>query len=275
MRREPRQFGAVHATSARCGAKPRVIAKVGVGFDKIDVAACTERGIVVCIGPGNADGVAEHTIGLMIALARDFSGQTADIRQGRWPRRSLTPLRGKTLSICGLGRVGKAVARRARAMDMHIIAHDIVHDDAFAKQFGVEWKSFEDIFVEGDFVSLHMPLNDQTRGCVNRDQFIKMKRIAYFINTARGPIVNEQDLHNALEGRKIAGAGLDVFDREPPVGSPLLSLPNVILTCHTAGVDLRARDDMALRAAQNIAAIWKGDWPAEFVVNPEVKSKLK
>ncbi|MFL5328794.1 MAG: phosphoglycerate dehydrogenase [Gemmataceae bacterium] len=255
--------------------KLRVISKVGVGYDKIDVPACTERGIVVCLGPGNADGVAEHTLGLMIALARDFQGQTSAVREGQWPRRSLTPLRGMTLAICGLGRCGKAVAKRARAFDMRIIAYDPIHDDAFAKQYGVELKSFEDIFVEGDFVTVHVPLTDETRGMIGRDQFIKMKKSAVFINTARGPLVNEEDLHDALNDRELAGAGLDVFEQEPPLGSPLMSLSNVILTCHTAGVDLRARDDMALRAAQNIAAIWKGEWPAEFVVNPEVRAKAR
>ena len=158
---------------------------------------------------------------------------------------------------------------------MRVIACDPVRDDEFAKQHGIEWREFEDLFIEGDFVSLHIPLTEQTRRCVNWDHLSQMKKTAFLINTARGPIVNEQDLHDALREQELAGAGLDVFEQEPPVNSPLLSLPNVIVTAHTAGIDTRSRDDMALLAAKNLVAAWQGNAPAEFLVNANVKQGAK
>lgn len=249
----------------------RMIARTGVGFDAIDLAAATERGIPVTIAPGNAQGVAEQVFAFLLALAKDLPAQGSAIRAGRWPRRTLPSLRGSTLAVAGLGRVGKAVAIRARAFGMRVIAYDPVRDEGFAALHAVEWRTFEDLFAEGDFVTLHMPLNDQTRGCVAAEQLGRMKPAAYLINTARGGIVDEGDLYEVLSRKRIAGAGLDVFEREPPTNCPLLKLDNVVLSAHTAGIDERSRLETALVAATAIVDFWQGRWPGDLVVNPEVR----
>jgi phosphoglycerate dehydrogenase-like enzyme len=254
----------------------RIVARAGVGYDAVDVSACTEFGIPVTISPGNSEGVAEHTFGLMLVLAKTLFDQHNTIAGGGWPRKSNLPLRGTTLAIAGLGRVGKQVAIRGRAFGMRVIAYDPISFPEFATTHGVSVCDFDNLFVDGDFVSLHVPLNAQTRWLVGAKQLNMMKPTAFLINTARGGVVNEAELYECLRDRRIAGAGLDVFDCEPPAAdNPIRQLPNVILTAHTAGVDERARDDMALIAASAIVSFWKGIWPADLVVNPEVRPKVK
>jgi len=248
----------------------RIIARAGVGYDAVDIAAATEAGIPVTVAPGNADGVAEHTFALMLALAKAVLPQDADLRAGRWPRRSNLPLRGQWLGIIGLGRVGRAVARRALAFGMRVVAYDPYADPAFAHEHAVEFVPREELFRSADVVSLHLPLNDETRQSITTAEFRLMKPTAFLINTARGGVIVESDLLQALKEGRIAGAGLDVFDPEPPAATnALLQLPNVVLTAHTAGVDTRSRDDMALIAARTIAAVFRGEWPRALVVNPD------
>lgn len=253
----------------------RIIARSGVGFDAVDVAAATEHGIPVTVSPGNAEGVAEHAIGLMLALAKGLVTQHNDIVTGAWPRRSNQPLRGKTLAIVGLGRIGKQVALRAKPFRMKVMAHDIAPDLAFADQHSIALGSLDEMFALGDYVSLHIPLEPNTRHLVGRRLIELMKPSAFLINTARGGILHEGEVAESLIAGRIAGAGLDVLEHEPPAQDhPFFSLPNVVLSAHTAGVDTQSRDDMALIAARTIVAYLRGEWPGDIVVNPEVKTKL-
>jgi phosphoglycerate dehydrogenase-like enzyme len=254
----------------------RVIARAGVGYDAVDLRAATDHGVAVCITPGtNQDSVAEHTFALILALAKDLINQHQGTRSGHWPRQSNQPLRGRALGIVGLGRIGKAVALRGAAFGMRLLAHEPYPDAAFVKQHGVTLVSLEQLLREADYVTLHTPLTEQSRHLINRRTLALMKPSAYLINTARGGLVCEADLLEALRARKLAGAGLDVFEEEPPGITPLLELDNVVLTAHTAGVDVQSRDDMAVSAARAIVALSRGEWPAEQVVNPEVRARFR
>ncbi len=249
-----------------------VVARAGVGYDAVDVAAATELGIAVTYAPGtNHEAVAEHTFALLLALQRNVLGQDAAIRRGGWPRRAVRPVRGRILGIIGLGRIGKAVARRALAFQMDVWAHDIQPDYDFAAIYGVRLASLEEVLRHADVVSLHVPLTPQTRQLIRRETLEWMKPGALLINTARGGIVNEVDLYEALAAGRLAGAGLDVFEQEPPKDSPLFRLDNVVLTAHTAGIDRRSREEMARVPAEAIVQLLAGQWPAGWIVNPQVR----
>ena len=255
----------------------RVIARVGVGYDAVDVAAATEHGIVVTIAPGtNQDAVAEHTLMLILACARTLVTQHNQIVAGRWPRHANVPVRGQKLGIVGLGRIGQAVALRALAFGMEVLAYEPAPNRDFVEQHRISMLPFEQVVRHADFLSLHAPLTVQTQHLMNARTLAWMKPTAYLINTARGGLVCEKDLAVCLERRQIAGAGLDVFEEEPPSpNNPLLRLDNVICTAHTAGVDWKSRDDMALSAAKALVDLSHGDWPAEKIVNPEVRSRFQ
>jgi D-3-phosphoglycerate dehydrogenase / 2-oxoglutarate reductase len=255
----------------------RVVARVGVGYDAVDVKAATEHGVVVTIAPGtNQDAVSEHCFMLILALAKNLLRQHQPIRDGKWPRQANLPLRGKTLGLVGLGRIGRSMTTRALAFGMKVMAYEPFPDVAFVEKHGVRLAPLEDLLRESDYVSLHLPAMEGTRALINADRLKLMKPTAFLINTARGAVVDELALYEALRDKRIAGAGLDVFEEEPPLpGNPLLTLDNVVLTAHTAGVDLQSRDDMARKAAECIAAISRGEWPAECVVNPEVRGRFK
>ncbi len=256
--------------------KLKVIARVGVGYDAVDTDAATRHGVAVCIAPGTNQGsVAEHTFALMLALVKHLIPQHLGVVAGGWPRGTNIPLRSRTLGLAGLGRIGKAVATRALAFEMDVIAHDPFPDTAWAKAHGIPLVSLEELLRRSDFVSLHMPAMPETAHLINARTLALMKPTAYLINTSRGAVVNEADLYEALKARRIAGAGLDVFEQEPPGQTPLLGLDNVVLTPHAAGVDLRSRDEMARAAAEAIASLWRGEWPAEKVVNPGVREKFR
>ncbi|MFO0809489.1 MAG: phosphoglycerate dehydrogenase [Gemmataceae bacterium] len=251
----------------------KVIARNGVGYDAIDVAACTARGVAVTISPANQEAVAEHTLMLMLAVAKGLVTQHNAVRAGAWTRYATQPLRGRTLGLAGLGRIGRAVAERALAFGMRVIAHEPYPDGAFVAKHSIPLVSLEDLFAQADFVSLHMPLTPESRGAVGATLLGRMKPSSYLINTARGPIIDECALYDALANKRIAGAGLDVFENEPPVGCPLLGLDNVVLTAHTAGVDTRSGEEMSHLAAQTIVKYLRGEWPKGVVVNPEVRKK--
>jgi phosphoglycerate dehydrogenase-like enzyme len=253
--------------------KLRVIARAGVGYDAVDTDAATEFGMAVTITPGtNQDAVAEHTFALILALAKNLVAQHVETCALKWPRQANLPLRGRTLGIAGLGRIGKAVALRGECFGMRLLAYETFPDHAFAKQHGVKFVPFEQLLAESDFLTLHLPATNESRHLINRQTLAKMKPSAYLVNTARGTLVNEADLVDALQSRRIAGAGIDVFEDEPPSDCPLFHMSNVVVTPHAAGIDVRARDDMALSAAQAIVSLAKGDWPAEKIVNPDVKA---
>jgi D-3-phosphoglycerate dehydrogenase len=254
----------------------RVIARAGVGYDAVDTAAASERGIAVTITPNtNQDAVAEHTFAMILAIAKSIIPQHLGTVAGNWPRKATLPLRGRTLGIAGLGRIGKAVALRGQCFGMKLLAYEPYPDQAFVKQLGIELVPFERLLAESDFLSLHMPATAEARHIINRNTLAKMKPTAYFVNTARGALVNEADLVEALRNKTIAGAAIDVFEEEPPGDHALFHLDNVVVTPHAAGVDLQSRDDMALSAAQAIISLSRGEWPAEKVVNPEVKAKFR
>ncbi len=254
----------------------RVIARVGVGYDAVDVPAATRHGVAVAIAPNTNQGsVAEHTFCLMLGLTRSLVSQHLGTKAGAWPRGTNLPLRTRTLGLLGLGRIGKAVATRALAFEMRVVAHDPYADVAWAKAHGVALLSVEDVLSEADFVSLHVPATAGSKHLINKKTLARMKPTAFLINTARGAVVHEPDLYEALKTKRIAGAALDVFEEEPAGKHPLFELDNVLLTPHAAGMDLRSRDDMAQSAAEAIASLSRGEWPAEKVVNPEVQPAFR
>ena len=253
-----------------------VIARNGVGYDAVDVAAATERGVAVAITPGaNHESVAEHTLALMLTLARSIVPQHAAIAAGGWRRDMGLPLRGRTLGLIGLGRIGREVAIRAAAFRMRVLACDPAADGEFARQRGIELVKLDDLLRASDFVSLHLPFTSDCRHLIDARALSLMKPSAFLINTARGGLVCEDALVTAVKERRLAGAGLDVFaDEPPPANHPLLGLENVICTAHTAGVDAQALADAALIAAQAIVALSRGDWSQATVVNPQCRAKF-
>jgi phosphoglycerate dehydrogenase-like enzyme len=254
----------------------RAIARVGVGYDAIDVSAATEHGVAVTIAVNtNQDAVAEQTFALMLALAKDLVPQHCAVKVGGWPRRATLPLRGRTLGIAGLGRIGKAVALRGKAFLMPLLAYDPFPDTAFAQAHGITLVSFERLLAESDYLSLHLPATTETRHLINRRTLAQMKPTAFLLNLARWSLVCEADLLEALRAKRLAGAGLDVFEEEPPGKIPLAELDNVVLTPHAAGTDIQSRDDMALSAAEAIVSLSRGEWPAEKVVNPAVRDRFR
>jgi len=264
---------AVIEKAAAAGLK--VIARAGVGFDGVDLQAATDCGVVVTFAPGtNHDAVAEHALLLMLALAKNLTMQHNRIKDGAWPRVAQMPLRGRLLGIIGLGRTGKAVALRAKAFLMPILACDPYVDGIWAKEHGIAMVSHDEIFERADIVSLHVPKTAETHNLICERTLNRMKPTAHLINTSRGEVVHEADLFDALKSKRIAAAGLDVFVDEPPVGTPLLTLDNVLLTAHTAGVDVQSRLDMAHMAAVGIHKLLvEKIWPVEMIVNPEVRAR--
>ena len=254
-------------TAAKAGLK--LIARAGVGYDGVDVAAATESGVLVTYAPGtNHEAVGETALLLILALAKCFVHQHSEIQAGRWPRRAYDPIRGKTLGVIGLGRTGKATATRALAFGMTVLATDPAPDESFAAAHGIKFVPLGQLLAGSDYVTLHVPLTPTTRDLIHAETLALMKPTARLINCSRGEVVHEPDLLNALTTGQLAGAGLDVFTREPPADNPLTKLDNVVLTAHTAGVDWRSRDDMARVPAEAIAAFLGGEAiPGEWLVN--------
>jgi D-3-phosphoglycerate dehydrogenase / 2-oxoglutarate reductase len=255
----------------------RVIARTGVGYDLIDIPAATEQNVAVTITPGtNQDSVAEQTLAFVLALARRIVSNNRTIHEGGWDRTLVTPVRGTTLGLVGLGRIGRAVAVRARAFGMRLLAFDLVRDDAFDRQYQIERLGLRELLGSSDFVSLHVPLTDATREMVNRDFLAAMRAGAYLVNTSRGGLVLEADLAAALRSGHLAGAGLDVFKHEPvEPDNPLLGLPNVIMSPHIAGTDTLSMQDMADLAASTVVELFHNRWPAECVVNSELRASWR
>ncbi len=255
----------------------RVIARTGVGYDLIDLPAASAHRVPVTITPGtNQESVAEQTFALILALARRIAYNDRVIHAGGWDRALVTPVRGMTLGLIGMGRIGRAVVTRAQAFRMKIVAFDTVLDAEFDRQHGIERMSIDELLACSDMVSLHLPLTDATRGMVNREFLARMRPGSYLINTSRGGLVVEPDLRDALTSGHLAGAGLDVLNHEPPeAGNPLLGLPNVVISPHIAGTDLRSMADMAEMAARTIVELSQDRWPADCVVNPEIRDGWK
>jgi phosphoglycerate dehydrogenase-like enzyme len=251
----------------------RVIARTGVGYDLIDLKAASARKVAVTITPGtNQASVAEQTLALLLALFRNIIANDRTIHEGGWDRRLVIPVRGKTLGLIGLGRIGQAVASRARAFEMKVVAYDTFTNPSFDARHQVTRLGLDELLEQSDAVSLHLPLTETTRGMVNREFLAKMRPGSFLINTARGGLVVEADLVESLACGHLAGAGLDVLNHEPPEpGNPLLGLPNVILSPHIAGTDHLSMSDMAELAAQTIVELYHNRWPAGCVVNAELE----
>lgn len=213
----------------------RLVVRFGVGFDAIDVDAATQRGVLVATIPGTTDwGVADHAIGLMIDLAHGISRSDREMRQGEWqPRRGVDVWRA-TLGIVGLGRIGRALAQRAKGFDMTLIAHEPYPDMAFVTEYGVELLPLDDVLSRSDFVSLHLPSMPETEGIIDASKFALMKPGAFIVNTARGKVVDEDALYEALRSREIAGAGIDAWATEPMTDPRWAQLDNLVMTPHSA-----------------------------------------
>ncbi len=235
--------------------KLRVIGRAGVGVDNIDLDAATRQGIAVMNTPGaNAVAVAEHAIGMMLAMARHLCRADALMHASRWEKKSLqgTELRGKTLGIVGLGRIGMEVARRTRAFGMEIIAHDPFVSVAVAKEQGIRLVGLDELYAAADYITLHVGLTPQTTGMINAAAISKMKKGARLVNCARGELVNEADLADALKQGHISAAALDVFTNEPLKNSPLQTMENVILTPHIGGSTFEAQEAVGVQIAQQV-----------------------
>jgi D-3-phosphoglycerate dehydrogenase / 2-oxoglutarate reductase len=242
-------------TLMAAGPKLRVIGRAGVGVDNIDAEAATRRGIVVMNTPGaNAIAVTELTLGLMIALARQLPKADSTMHAGKWEKKSLqgVELRGKKLGILGLGRIGLEVARRARQFGMELIGHDPFVSASIARENAIRLVTVEELFAEADFLTLHVGLTPQTTGIINDKTLASMKKGVRIINCARGELVVEADLAEALKSGHVAGAALDVFHEEPPKNSPFASLENVILTPHIAGSTAEAQEAVGVQIALQV-----------------------
>ena len=255
--------------------KLKIAANVAVGFDNIDVAACTRRGVIATNTPGVLDETtADFAWTLLMAVARRLGEGDALARSGDWKGWDLdqlvgTDVWGKTLGIVGFGRIGKAMARRASGFQMKVIYTDAVRATAEAEQeLRAEYRDINALLAESDFISIHTPLLPETRGLFNAAKFERMKRTAFLVNTSRGPVVDEAALVAALESGKIAGAALDVFEKEPAI-HPGLNRRNVVLAPHIASASLETRTKMACMAAENVIAAFEGRRPGN-ILNPEV-----
>jgi D-3-phosphoglycerate dehydrogenase / 2-oxoglutarate reductase len=244
------------------GKNLRVIARAGVGTDNIDVEAASQRGIVVTNTPdANTLAAAEHTMALLLAVCRHIPEADATVKSGEWGRGRFMgrQLYGKTLGIVGLGRIGVQVAQRAEAFGMKILAHDPYIVESRARELGLELISLPELLKRSDVVTLHTPSTDATRGLVSKQHLALMKKSALLINCARGDLVDEQALAEALATKQIAGAALDVFRNEPPAGSPLLGAPNLVLTPHLAASTTEAQAEVSLQIARQVIGVLSGE----------------
>jgi D-3-phosphoglycerate dehydrogenase len=257
-------------------AKLRAIARAGVGVDNVDVRTASARDIVVMNTPdGNTIATAEETFALMLALARHIPQAHASMRDGKWDRKSYmgVELRGKTLGVVGFGRIGRAVAKRAQAFEMTVIAYDPYIPADLAADLGVALVSLDEIYQRSDFITLHTVLNDETREMIRAENIARMKPGVRIVNAARGALVNEAELAEAIRSGRVAGAALDVYSVEPPPPDhPLVGLPGVIHTPHLAASTEEAQVAVAVEAAHLIMnGLLRGEWRS--VVNPEVLSR--
>ena len=231
--------------------------------------ACDAAKIVVATTPGvNHHAVAEHTIGMLMSLARDLPRRDREVRANIWQHVATPRVMSRTLGIVGLGRIGRAVATRARGLGMNVLAFDPYPNREFAEQWQIELTSFDDLLSRSNYVSLHLPMDQSVKHLINATTLAKMPRGATLINTARGALVDEAALCEALRSGHLRAAGLDVFEKEPlSLASPLLKLDNVLVCGHLAGLDEESRHDTLQMSAQTIIDLHEGRWPAECIRN--------
>jgi len=248
----------------------RVIARYGTGVDRIDLKAATEAGIYVTNTPGaNSVSVAELTIGFAITAARDILEGNNGIKKGIWTRLSGTTLSGKTFGIIGLGSIGKEVAKRLMAFNLKLIAYDIFFDKEFLKKYRIEPVDLKSLFSKSDFISLHIPVFDDTLNIINRENLARMKKGSILINTARGELIDEDALYESLLSGQLKAAALDAFKKEPPdENNRLLSLSQVITTPHMGAATDNASDEMTRISIDECLAVLRGKKPKYIVAEP-------
>jgi D-3-phosphoglycerate dehydrogenase len=253
----------------------RIVSRFGVGYDAIDVPAATEHGVWVTTTPGtNELSVADHTIALLLGLARHLVPVANLTRAGQWERAIGLELSGAVLGLIGFGRIGRQVALRARACGMEVLVYDVEPDEGAAAALGVRYASLDEVLSAADFLSLHAPATAGTRRLIDARALSLMKPTAYLINTARGDLVDEPALVEALSEGRLAGAGLDVFAQEPPdEANPLLALPNVLATPHIAGITEQSAQRMATLSVDNILAVLEGRRPPHPVNEPRPRPR--
>ncbi|HZR39940.1 MAG TPA: phosphoglycerate dehydrogenase [Ktedonobacteraceae bacterium] len=240
----------------------KVIARHGVGFENVDLAAARARGIPVALASGTiTDSVADMAMALLLALARRIPQGDASVRQGQWKNIVGVELRGKTLGIVGLGQIGKEVCHRAQGFGMSVVAYDLYQDEHFARSWGVRYLPLEELLATADFVSLHASVTAQARHLINADSLARMKAGAYLINTARGELVDEEALAQALREGRLGGAASDVFVKEPPSENPLLALDNFIAAPHSAGQTHEGLRRMGEVTVENVLRVLAGQPP--------------
>jgi D-3-phosphoglycerate dehydrogenase len=258
--------------------KLRLVGRAGVGVDNVDLAAATQRGVLVMNAPdGNTIATAELALGLMIAVARFIPAAHTSLAGGTWDRKSFTgtELRHKTLGVIGFGRVGRAIARRAQAFDMSVIAYDPYITEESAKSVGVELVPLDTLYSHADYITLHAVLNDENLHMINAKSIAKMKKGVRIINAARGPLIHEADLAEGIKSGQVGGAGIDVYADEPPAAdNPLIGLKGVVHTPHLGASTVEAQDEVAVQIAQQtLDALFKKQY--KNVVNPDVLKHLK
>ncbi|MBW2145850.1 MAG: hydroxyacid dehydrogenase [Deltaproteobacteria bacterium] len=256
----------VLAAAAQC----KVIGRAGVGVDNIDVEAASNHGIVVTFAPDeNAISVAEHVMGVMLCIARKLPAADESVKQGRWERMRYlgTELYGKTLGVLGLGKIGCRVALRAKSFGLHIIAYDpyLTRHHLNVTETGAELVDLDTLLARSDFITVHLPLTEETMHLLNESRLSGMKPTAILINTSRGPVVDEKDLYKVLKERRIGGAALDVREKEPPGDSPLHELDNILLTPHVAGFTREAQDKVTDSVGEDVDRVLSGLPALRFV----------
>ncbi len=247
----------------------KVVGRAGTGLDNVDIPACNKKGIVVMNTPGgNTNSAAEHTIAMMLALTRHIPQATASMKAGKWEKKKFQgqEVAGKTLGIIGSGRIGGIVSQLAKGLKMKVMAYDPYMNPEMAEKLGIEIVDLDKLLANADYVSVHTPLTDETRGMLNKDMFDKMKPTAMVLNCARGGIVNEADLYDALTSGKLAGAALDVFEKEPTtIENPLFQLKNFICTPHLGASTREAQENVAVAVARQIA---------DYLIKGEVRNAV-
>ena len=249
--------------------KVKVIAKLGAGLDTVDIDAASRHGAVVFHTPGaNNQAVADHTFALILSLARRIPYCDQSLREKRWEHTKIMGVEiwQKTIGIIGLGAIGRCVALRAKGFQMKVVAYDPYWPAEFADQEGIEQMPLDELLKVADVVTIHVPLTPENKGLINARAFKLMKPTALLINAARGAIVAESDLYQALRNGEIGGAGLDVFAQEPPTESPLLELDNVVLSPHTAAFTHEAMDNMSMGIVDQLIDYYQGKQPAHLVL---------
>jgi D-3-phosphoglycerate dehydrogenase len=258
-------------------ARLRVIGRAGVGVDNVDVEAATWRGVIVMNTPGgNTISTAEHTFSMMLALARKIPQAHLSVKSGKWERKSFegVELYGKSLGVIGMGRIGSEVARRAIAFGMRVLACDPFLSPSRARALQVELVELEEIYRRSDFITVHVPATDQTRGMINRESIARMKPGVRLINCARGGIIVERDLADAIRSGQVAGAALDVFETEPPADSPVAALDNVVMTPHLGASTHEAQESVGVEIAEQIVDALGGGAIRNAVNMPAIDARL-